>query len=97
MSVGHLIFSLEKYLFMSPVFFFFFSFHVIYLCFNLYNFLPSAGLGFCLLFFSNSFFFFNFLNVESFLRDRDRAQAEEEQGEKDTQNMKQAPGSELSA
>ena len=38
-----------------------------------------------------------FLNVYSFLRDRDRAQAGEGQRERETWNLKQAPGSELRA
>ena len=43
------------------------------------------------------FFFFNVFNVYLFLRERDRARAGEEQRENDTQNPKQAPGSEMSA
>ena len=40
---------------------------------------------------------FSFFNVYLFLRDRDREQAEEGQRERETQNPKQASGSELSA
>ena len=39
----------------------------------------------------------NFFNVYSFLRDGDRAQSREGQKEKETQNLKQSPGSKLSA
>ena len=42
------------------------------------------------------FFFFNFF-LHFFLFERDRAQAREGQRERETQNSKQAPGSELSA
>ena len=45
----------------------------------------------------SKFLFFFFFNVYSFLRERDRAQPGEEQRERETQNRKQAPGSELSA
>ena len=38
-----------------------------------------------------------FLNVYLILRERDRVKVEEGQRERETQNMKQAPGSELSA
>ena len=38
-----------------------------------------------------------FFNVYTFLKDRDRAQAGVGQRERGTQNLKQAPGSELSA
>ena len=48
-----------------------------------------------LFYFISCFFFF--FNVYSFLRDRDRAQVGEGQRERETQNLKQAPGSELSA
>ena len=44
--------------------------------------------------FSFSLFLFY---IYLFLRDRDRAQVGEGQGENETQNLKQAPGSELSA
>ena len=44
------------------------------------------------------FLFKKFFNVYSFLRDRrDRVQAGEGQRERETQNLKEAPGSELSA
>ena len=44
------------------------------------------------------FSFFYFFNVYLFLRDkRDRERAGVEQKERETQNLKQAPGSELSA
>ena len=42
-------------------------------------------------------FFSIFFNLYLFLRERDRVQAGEKQGKKETQNLKQAPGSELSA
>ena len=48
-------------------------------------------------FHSYNLFFFNFFNVYLFLRETDRAQAGEGQRERETQNPKQAPGSELSA
>ena len=38
-----------------------------------------------------------FFNIYLFLRDRDRARVGEEQRERETQNLKRAPGSELSA
>ena len=41
--------------------------------------------------------FIFFFNVYSFLRERVRVQAEDEQRKRETQNPKQAPGSELSA
>ena len=44
-----------------------------------------------------SFFFIYFKKIYSFLKERDRAQTEVGQRERGTQNLKQAPGSELSA
>ena len=41
--------------------------------------------------------FKKFFNIYLFLRDRERAQVGEGQRENETQNLKQAPGSELSA
>ena len=43
-----------------------------------------------------SYMFFFFFSVYSLLRERERAQVGERQRERETQNPKQAPGSELS-
>ena len=60
---------------------------VIYSCFNVFL------LSICM----HSYSFFSFFNIYLLLRERERQRAGEGQREIETQNMKQAPGSELSA
>ena len=58
---------------------------------------PPFSSAFSLVAFGLFYFIFNFFNVYLFLRQRESAWAGEGQRERETQNPKQAPGSELSA